>query len=52
MPARTLRSVDLPVPLAPTMPTRSLRRDAQPVEVLKKDFRAEAFAGSGELNHD
>ena len=50
MPARTLSSVDLPVPLAPTMPTRSFGVISQ-FEVFEQYFRSEAFAGFGELNH-
>ena len=51
MPASTLSRVDLPVPFAPDDADALLRRD-QPVQVFKKDFGAEAFAGFGELNHD
>ena len=51
MPPRTFSSVDLPVPLAPTRPTRSLGV-IEPVEVFEEQFGAESFAGSGELNHE
>ena len=50
MPARILRSVDLPVPLAPTMPARSLGVTRR-VQVLEECFGAEAFGGPGELDH-
>ena len=42
--------MDLPVPFAPTRPTRSLRRD-QPVRVLEQQLVAEAL-GSRELTDD
>ena len=50
MPARILSSVDLPVPFAPTRPTRSLGVISQS-SFLKEELVAIAFSGGGELDH-
>ncbi len=50
MPHRILSRVDLPVPLAPTSPVRSLGVISQS-QVFEQKFGAETFSGALKLNH-